>query len=346
MSPIATILDPIGDDRWGAFIGRSPDATAFHHPAWLRLLRDQYGYEMSAVCVEDEHGEIVGGLPLARVRSLLTGTRLSALPFSDACPLLLARGASPSTADALIDALRDEQLRHDLKLEVRDWLPHLGGGPGERFYHHVLKLGPNVGAVEAGFSKSQVQRGIKKARREEVTIERAISRAALDDFYRLHVQTRRRQGVPTQPRRFIRRFETLFEDGLGFVLVARWQGKAIAGAVFLAFNGNLIYKYGASQQEHLGKRPNNLLFMEAIRWGCENGMRQLDFGRTDIDNDGLRAFKRAWGAEERVLTYTRLPARPGRSAAPAGSAPLGFVIRRSPALVGQLVGTALYRHVG
>jgi CelD/BcsL family acetyltransferase involved in cellulose biosynthesis len=346
VSHVATVLDPIGDDRWRVFIGRSADATAFHHPAWLRLLRDQYGYGMSAVCIEDEHGEIVGGLPLARVRSVLTGTRLSALPFSDTCSLLLARGAAPSTADALIDALREEQVRHDLKLEVRDWLPHLGGGPGERFYHHVLELDSDVEMVEAGFSKSQVKRGIKKALREEVTIERAISRAALDEFYGLHVQTRRRQGVPTQARRFIRRFETLFEEGLGFVLVARWQGEAIAAAVFLVFNGNLLYKYGASRPEHLPKRPNNLLFMEAIRWGCENGMRQLDFGRTDIDNEGLRTFKRAWGAEERVLTYTRLPVRPGRSAVPAASAPLSFVIRRSPALVGQLVGTALYRHVG
>jgi CelD/BcsL family acetyltransferase involved in cellulose biosynthesis len=343
---VATILDPIRDDRWKAFIGRSSAATAFHHPAWLRLLRDQYGYEMSAVCVEDERGHVLGGLPLARVRSILTGTRLSALPFTDSCPLLVAEGAPPSAADALIDGLREEQLRRALKLEVRDWLPHLGGGPGERFYHHVLELGRDVDAVEAGFSKSRVRSSIKKALREEVTVERAISVAALDDFYRLHVQTRRRLGVPTQPRRFIRRFETLFKEGLGFVLTARWHQKPIAAAVFLAFNGNLIYKYGASQQEHLQKRPNNLLLRDAIRWGCEHGMQRFDFGRTDLDNEGLRSFKRAWGAQERVLGYTRLPAEPGRSALPAARPRLGFVIRRSPALVGQLVGTALYRHVG
>jgi CelD/BcsL family acetyltransferase involved in cellulose biosynthesis len=340
------ILDPIGDERWKAFIGGSPSATAFHHPAWLRLLRDQFGYEMSAVCVEDEGGEVAGGLPLARVRSVLTGTRLSALPFSDVCPPLVARGAAPSTTDALIDALREEQLRHDLKIEVRDWLPHLGGRASGRFYHHILELGPDVEAVEAGFSKSRVKSSIKKALREDVTVERSTGRAALDDFYRLHVQTRRRLGVPTQPRRFIRRFETLFGEGLGFVLVARWQDKPIAAAVFLAFNGTLIYKYGASQQEHLPKRPNNLLLREAIRWGCGNGMRRFDFGRTDLDNEGLRAFKRAWGADERLLAYTQLPAQPERSAAPAVNAPLGFVIRRSPALVGQLVGTVLYRHVG
>src|SRR3712207_7808324 len=41
------------------------------------------------------------------------------------------------------------------------------------------------------------------------------------EFFRLHVQTRRRQGVPTQPRRFIMAFEDLFTEALGFVALAR-----------------------------------------------------------------------------------------------------------------------------
>lgn len=160
--------------------------------------------------------------------------------------------------------------------------------------------------------------------------------------------TRRRQGVPTPPRRFIRRFVELFAAGLGFVLVAHWEGRPISAAVFLAFNGTLIYKYRASDRKYLHKRPNSLLFMEAIRWGCLNGKRRLDFGRTDMDNQGLRSFKLAWGAEERVLACSKLaPARTRRSSGvSAGSGPLGVVIRRSPPLVGQMVGSLLYRHVG
>jgi CelD/BcsL family acetyltransferase involved in cellulose biosynthesis len=343
---VTVSLDPVRDPRWSAFIDRCPAATAFHHPAWLRLLRDQYGYAMAAACVTDADGELCGGLPFARIRSMLTGRRLVALPFTDACPPLIAAGAPPSAREELEAAVRAEQEGAGVEFEVRDWLPRLGGASGERFYDHSLDLGPDPAAVEAGFSKSQVKRGIKKAVREGVTIERTTEVRALDEFYRLHVETRRHQGVPTQPRRFIRRFEELFAEGLGFVLLARWQGKPISAAVFLAFNGTLIYKYGASAREHLPKRPNNLLFSEAIRWGCLNGMSRLDFGRTDVDNEGLRAFKRAWGADERMLAYTRLPAGARRSAVPGGSARLGFVIRRSPPLVGQMVGSVLYRHVG
>jgi CelD/BcsL family acetyltransferase involved in cellulose biosynthesis len=343
---VAIAVDPIREERWREFIDRCPAATAFHHPAWLRLLGDQYGYDMRAVCVEGADGRIEAGLPLARIHSLLTGKRLVALPFTDACPPLVASDAPADARDALDQALRAEQERESLELEVRDWLPGLGGGAGDRFYSHTLELQPDPAAVEVGFSKSQVRRGIKKAKREGVTIERSTERSALDEFYRLHVGTRRRQGVPTQPRSFIRRFERLFADGLGFALVARWEDRPISAAVFLAHNGTLIYKYGASDRDHLDKRPNNLLFMEAIRWGCLNAMTRLDFGRTDLDNEGLRSFKRAWGAEEQVLAYTRLPVGPARSAVRSGHAPLGFVIRRSPPVVGQMVGSVLYRHVG
>ena len=55
--------------------------------------------------------------------------------------------------------------------------------------------------------------------------------------------------------------------------------------------------------------------MEAIRWGCEHGMRTLDFGRTHWGQEGLRSFKLAWGAEERELRYRHLGGVPaGRNA--------------------------------
>jgi CelD/BcsL family acetyltransferase involved in cellulose biosynthesis len=342
---VIAALDPVRDPRWRGLVDRCPNAIAFHHPAWLRLLGDQYGYEMAAICVADSDGELTGGLPFARIRSVLTGRRLVALPFTDACPPLVAHGAPESTLEELERALSAEQARAGVELEVRDRLPRLGH-ESQRFYSHTLELGPDPAAVEAGFSKSQLRRGIKKALREGVTIERTTAAGALDEFYRLHVETRRHQGVPTQPRRFIRLFERLFAEGLGFLLVARWESEAIGAAVFLHFNATLIYKYGASAREHLPKRPNNLLFAEAIRWGCLNGMRRLDFGRTDMDNEGLRSFKLAWGAEERVLSYSRLPSAARRSSSPPCSAPLRFVIKRSPPLVGQAIGSVLYRHVG
>ena len=216
-----------------------------------------------------------------------------------------------------------------------------------RFYRHLLQLQPDTDAVERGYSKSEVRRAVSKARRSGLVVERRTDREALDVFYRLHTATRRRLGVPTQPKRFIRRFQGLFDKGLGFVMLVHRGPEPAAAAVFLTFNGTLTYKYGASDAELLKLRPNNLLFSDAIRWGCQNGYRLLDFGRTELDNAGLRRFKRGWGTEELSLAYTYAP---GSAAGNLQGDGVGRIakktIQRSPPAISRLVGETLYKHYG
>jgi CelD/BcsL family acetyltransferase involved in cellulose biosynthesis len=341
-------LDPLEDRRWIALLRRCRSAGPFHHPLWLALLRDQYRYGIEALCLAGADGRLAAGLPLARVRSALTGTRLVALPFSDLCEPVVAEEARDEALPALADALAELHHWEGVDIELRAPLPALPGAiSGRPFLHHALDLTQGVEAVESGFARSQIARGIRKAEREGVTIEFAANRRALDEFFRLHVRTRRHQGVPTQPKRFIRRFEALFRDGLGWVALARQEEATIAAAVFLSFNGTAIYKYGASDRARLRSRPNNLLFAKAIRRACAEGAHTLDFGRTDTDNEGLAAFKRAWGAEEREISYLRLCREPAAERAGDGvPAPVQRLIWGTPPLVGRMIGSALYRHFG
>lgn len=342
----ARLIDPIADPEWLALLESSPSAEVFHHPAWLELLRDQYGYGVEACCVGNGAG-IEAGIPIARVESHLTGRRLVAIPFSDVCAPALAANATPEAARALGTALAAEAQRNGLDLTVHGPLP---GAPGAHvqggFVRHLLPLAAELAEVERGYSKSQVRRGVKKARKEGLRFERRTDREALDAFYALHLRTRKKLGVPTQPKRFIRRFERLFEAGLGFVALSYDGERPVAAAVFLTFNGTVTYKYGASDPKRLAKRPNHLLFAETIRWACESGYERFDFGRTEIENEGLRAFKKSWGAEEVDLPYTHLAERAPEPGPGLRERVLGPTIRRSPALVGRLVGEAFYRHAG
>lgn len=345
-SPAVPELDPVADRAWADLVARSSAATVFHHPRWLDLLRVSYGYALTACVVPGEHGRLAAGLPVAEVSSRVTRRRLVALPFSDLCPPLVARDAPPWAASMLREGLAAFQARRGLPLEVRGTGEVLGRTTGgERFHHHVLALEHDVAAVERRFAKPQVLRGVRRARREGLTARTAIDRSAIEAFYRLHATTRRRLGVPTQPRRFILGFETLFAYGLGFVLLVHRDERVVAAGVFLTLGDTLLYKYGASDARFLGLRPNNLLFMEAIRWGCDHGMRRLDFGRTHWDHESLRAFKLAWGPEEHELRYRYLGGAPGR---PGGRATelLGAAIRRSPPALGRAIGEVLYRHAG
>jgi CelD/BcsL family acetyltransferase involved in cellulose biosynthesis len=345
--PVARTVDPRAQGDWLALVERAPDASIFHHPAWLSLLHGAYGYAIEACCVAAPDGRLLGGLPVAEVSSRLTGRRLVALPFSDLCPPLIAPEAPPGTEVALRDALARLRMDRGAPLEVRGDGPALrGAAPGERFHHHVIALEDDVAAVARRFTKPQVSRGVRRAVREGLQTRRCVDRAALLAFYRLHAATRRRLGVPTQPRRFILGFEELFQQGLGFVLLVHREGEPMAAAVFLAFGDTLLYKYGASDARWLQMRPNNLLFMEAIRWGCEHGMRTLDLGRTHWGQESLRAFKLGWGAQERELRYRYVGGGAPVARGARGQRMLAAVIRRTPPLAGRVIGEVLYRHAG
>ena len=335
------VVDPIRDPRWAALAQAAPGGCAFHHPAWLALLEKVYGYPVIACVVLDDQGAFVAGLPMALVGGRVNRARLVSLPFSDAVAPL-ARDARPSQWHRLSIALHQLERLHRLPIEVRGELPDgIRRQPTAMYRQHTLSLAPGYDAVVRAM-KPQVPRGERRARREGLLVEIRTDGDALAEFFRLHLHTRRRQGVPTQPRRFIMAFEDLFAAGLGFIVLVRDGSVPAAAAVFLSANGTLSYKYGASDPRLLAKRPNNLLFMDTIRWACDNGLERLDFGRTEVGHDSLCSFKRSFGAVETSLEYSNLagvhvPARR------RGHGLAAAVIRRSPPFVGRLAGELLYR---
>lgn len=335
----AVVLDPVRDPRWGRFVDRRPDAGPFHHPTWLRLIAGAYGWPVVACGLRDDAGELRAGLPLIEVRGRWTGRRLVALPFSDSCQPL----GGEEHLDELTHALDRHRHAAGLDLVVHGDLH--AGDVVARYHGHRLALDGGPEAVAARFAKPQVLRGVRRARREGLVAERRTDSGALAEFHRLHVITRRRQGVPPHPRWFVLGLAGMLVAGLGFVILVRDEADVVAAAVFLAHGETVVYKYGASDPAALSKRPNNLVFHEAIAAACEDGRRVLDFGRTDVGHDTLRAFKRSFGTDEYELVYTCLSdsvvSWPGGRLAHFGAP----VIRRGPPVVGRIAGAALHRHM-
>jgi CelD/BcsL family acetyltransferase involved in cellulose biosynthesis len=341
-------IDPIADPAWTDFLARCEGAEIYHSPPWLELIRAQYGYEITAQVIRGHDGTIAAGLPIARVESFITGKRLVGAPFSDTCPPLVARDADPGAGTALGASLAAVAEHEGLPLCVHG---PLEGIPEEclapLYVRHELALDDDIEAIEAAYSKKRAVREFRKGRKAGLKFETGRDRRALDEFYALHLLTRRKLGVPIQPKRFIRRFERLFAAGHGFVGLIRDGDTALAAAVFLVYDGTITYKYGASDPAALVKRPNHLMQAEAIAWGCLHGLKRYDFGRTDIGAEGLRSFKDAWGATEIPLPYTYLGQAPPAEEEPGAKERLAEkVIQRSPAFVARVAGELLYRHYG
>lgn len=346
MVPVAELSTEtlaLEDRSWLAFVSSVPSASPFHHPAWAGLLAECYGFSPFALAVTHA-GTIVGGTPVLEVTGLGRSRRWISLPFTDELPLL-AWGADP---DAIASALERARVEAGIgSLEVRGSLVGVAGHEVEAGVVHHLPLSRDPEAVFRTFKKSQVQRNLIKGESEGATIRRGRESADLTRvFYDLHVETRRRQGVPVQPRRYFELlWSSMLEAGRGFVLLAYAGERPVAGAVFLDWNGTVVYKLGASNPAFWKLRPNNLLLWTAIKEACEQGRGTFDFGRSDADNAGLRRFKSGWGTSEEQLVYSVLGEHRG---GPAGHGRLGVAmsacIRRSPAFVCRALGELFYRY--
>ena len=339
------LVNPLAGTNWDHLVGRHPDASFFHSSAWAKVLAGTYRHQPFYLRFSEEE-KTVALLPLFEVASTFTGRRAVCLPFSDFCPPLLFPGVDLSSLRHAVGALaRERRWRHvefrgEFGLAAEDRLP-------ATFYGHTLDLQAGAETLFSRFGGS-VRRAIRKGEASDLRVHVERTPEALEEFVSLHALTRKRHGVPPQPRRFFSQiYEQIIRPGSGFVVLARRGATAVAAAIFFVWADKAIYKFGASDQSEQSLRGNNLVMWEAIRFLAGSGVRQLDFGRTALEHDGLRRFKLGWGTTEKTITYCRFetksqmfgavsPRRPGVSARFFSHMPLAF---------NQVAGHLLYPHL-
>ena len=167
-------------------------------------------------------------------------------------------------------------------------------------------------------------------------------------FYKLHVRTCRRHGVPPQPRSFFVNIQRhLIGAGHGFIVIVEGQKRPLAAAVFFKFGRHAVYKFGASDERLQELRANNLAMSEGIKHLADAGAEVLHFGRTEKENEGLRRFKLSWGATEEEIRYARfeMGSDSWKAAHPTGSGLHKYVFRALPASLNRLAGAMIYPHL-
>ena len=342
------IIDPVqSPERWDNILVAHPDAHVFHSSAWARVLTQTYNHRPRYVAAFDTD-QPAAAIPVMEVKSRLTGARGVSVPFSDFCPPLFFSNSISAAAASFV-----------LKLgRSRDWRAlHLHGArdPGQvdvsendaAFYSHVIDLTRNEGEL-LGRCEPSVRRAIRKAQKEGIRVEQSVSRTALLQFCGLHCHTRRRHGLPPQPRKF---FESIFREfiarGEGHIFLAHKNNRTIAAALFLTFSNRALYKFAASDLSYRRLRPNNLILWEAIRFYASRQSPTLHLGRTDLNDQGLRRFKLGWGSTEALLRYDRFDFAKGRWFAekPRTSGIHRFAFRHMPLVVNRIAGAMIYPHL-
>jgi len=339
------IINPIHNPGWDLVIALHRNAGCFHTSAWAKVLHHTYNHQ--PFYLQFSRGRRLAALvPLMEVRSPFTGRRGVCLPFSDMCePLIFDPEVTQLVRDRVVLFARERRWKH---LEIRgakSFQPATTSAA--KFYGHTLDLRHRVEELSDRFS-SPVRRAIRKAQRNNVGARVVRNREGIEDFYRLHVQTRRRHGLPPQPASFfLNIYEHIIKPGLGFIVLAHRGSRPIAAAIFFRFGKNAVYKYGASDKRFQEFRANNLVMWQGIQLLVRSGVEKLHFGRTDCENDGLRRFKLSWDTQEETIDYFRVDPS-GRQCPTPVRREGGLhkrIFGRLPLVFNRLAGSILYPHL-
>jgi GNAT acetyltransferase-like protein len=341
------ILDPLQDSDWDRLLLSHPDFNFFHSTAWAKVLCHTYGHNPVYLHFS-RRDELVALVPMMEIRSPFTGRRGVCLPFSDFCgPLMFDQSEAEAVLNRVSELARARRWKYFEVRGGREILP-VSATPARQFHGHSLRLSESSEDKLLARFASPVRRAIRKAEKSGVDVQVAMTQDAILEFYRLHVRTRRRHGVPPQPLSFfLNIYKEIIKTGRGFVVLAKRGPRFFAAAVFFHFGQKAVYKFGASDESLQEFRGNNLVMWEAIRFLIQSGARFLHFGRTDLENDGLRRFKMSWGAEEEVIEYFKFDAQAESWEIPSqkGSGFHRKVFRRMPLALNRLAGSVIYPHL-
>ena len=167
----------------------------------------------------------------------------------------------------------------------------------------------------------------------------------LREFYEIYAHSVRNLGTPVFSYQFFQNLQHVF--GQDCKVLSVWHGeKMVAGVMTFFFKGRVMPYYGGALHEYFSYAANDFMYWELMRYGCEQGYRIFDFGRSK-QGTGSFDFKRHWGFEPQPLSYQyylyRASAIPNSSPANPKFQLFINLWRQLPLSVTKLIGPMIAR---
>jgi hypothetical protein len=214
----------------------------------------------------------------------------------------------PATLAALNDLLYNWKIDHveiGFPMLLADVTPTVQlGYATETCQTVVVPLAERTGnQLWCGLS-SACQRAVRKAEASGVDVVEAQDIRTLDEYYCMCEEVYRDAGRPPHLSRqfYLAAWQALMNQGNMKVLFAEYAGVTVAGAIFLLYRDTAYYLSGASHDQSLHLRPNNLIQWHFMRWAAAQGYRWYDLGGATVP--GITRFKLSFGGK--LVYYTRM----------------------------------------
>jgi FemAB-related protein (PEP-CTERM system-associated) len=290
-----TRLRGVDHARWDAYVLQHPDATFFHRAGWQTVIASAFGHRTHFLLAE-QHGAIVGVLPLVQIKSRLFGHSLSSLPFCAYGGIVADTAAVYAQLDHAAQALAT-----DLKvgaLEYRNLAPQHADWPTKALYVTFKKaIAPEIEANMNAIPRKQramVRKGIKAGLVGEID-------ADTRRFFEAYSASVHRLGTPVFSRRYFKMLKDTFGDDCE-VLTITLDGQVISSVLSFYFRDEVLPYYGGGVDAARAVAGNDFMYWDLMRRACERGLRVFDFGRSK-HGTGSFDFKKNWGFEPAPLYY-------------------------------------------
>jgi serine/alanine adding enzyme len=329
------------EDEWDRFAAAQSGYTHFHRLRWRTLIGQVFGHECLYLAARDESDELVGVLPLVRVRSVVFGHYLVSMPFLNY--------GGPIGTDAGIRALADESIemarRENVKLlELRSRVPlDIPLQPSHRKITVVLDLPKSPEALFKQFD-AKLRAQIRRPQKEGVTVEFGLAQVA--PFFKVFALHMRDLGTPTQPVSLFRELAAQFPEDCWFAC-AYLAGEPVAGACGFRFGDEFEMTWACSLRAYNHEAPNMLLYWACMERAITEGISRFNFGRC-TPGSGTHRFKMQWGGREEQLWWYGLGLATGVTTPSPNAGAFRFgprIWRRLPNSVATALGPSIVRYI-
>jgi len=280
--------------KWRACLAASDFPTHYTAPEYFLepSLRRKRPFAILSLLGEDVTGVLTGFHEGGRVQS-----GLSVRP-----QLAFSRTADHSRAMKSLVAGLLQQAKSATLVDIFVW-SEMAGLVDARFHKRpyegvvVIDLLPDSEMMFRRLS-SKRRTDIRRVIKSGISVGAAESQDDIAAFYAIHREWARRKGQPiVEENEF---HETFALTGNRRLLLARYEGRVIAGVVHRFFPGGVMeYAANNSLESALPLRPNDLLQWRAIEWGCAEGITKYSLG-------GAHSFLRKFGGKVLPTTRCRL----------------------------------------
>ncbi len=155
------------------------------------------------------------------------------------------------------------------------------------------------------------RRCIRKAAREGVVIEAAVSEAELREFFTIFKEFSVNKRFMSRDYEYQKSlWDTYIVNGMGRLFLAKYEGKIIGGLICIMFGGKCLAMHMGTPYKYQKLQSNYAYVWESIRWAKEKGCTWYSF-RGVGTTPGQEYFKRKFlPAVVSLVGYYDLPFRP------------------------------------